>query len=53
MERILEKNIDIETSEDVEGIKKGLDDAKNGRVFSVDIAMKKLFNETEAWKSLV
>ena len=53
MDKKLEKNIDIETQEEVDLILERLDESKNGKVKTIDAAMKGFINEREVWKTLV
>lgn len=52
MDKTLEKNIDIETQEEVDLILERLEEAKNDKVKTIDDAMKDLINEREIWKTL-
>lgn len=52
MDKTLEKNIDIETQEEIDLILERLEEAKNDRVKTVDDAMKDFINEREVLKTL-
>ena len=53
MDKILRENKDIETQEEVNLILDRLEEAKNGKVKTIEDSVKDFINEREVWKTLV